>query len=224
MARDIPIIYSAPMVLALLREVEAPGTGKTMTRRLGWRTKWNAGGPVLDAAGAQMDYVEPHEVRLGPSPWRAVRPGDRLWVRETLTRSGGCISYAAGYKPTKLIWPVTWKQDPRPSIHMPREFSRLTLVVTGTKIERLHDISDDDVGREGLLPWGGGDIGSDNKWHRLFHSAVPGNEHSGDCAPDVFRELWDYLHGPGSWKENPELVALTFTVHQCNIDAMPEAA
>lgn len=30
---DRPILFSAPMVLALLGEVERPGTGKTQTRR-----------------------------------------------------------------------------------------------------------------------------------------------------------------------------------------------
>jgi hypothetical protein len=39
-----------------------------------------------------------------------------------------------------------------------------------------------------------------------------------------FGELWDSLHGDGAWDENPEVVALSFTVHKQNIDALAEAA
>ena len=31
---DVPILFSAPMVRALLREIAEPGTGKTETRRI----------------------------------------------------------------------------------------------------------------------------------------------------------------------------------------------
>lgn len=34
MMTDKPILFSAPMVRALLREIETPGTGKTQTRRV----------------------------------------------------------------------------------------------------------------------------------------------------------------------------------------------
>ena len=198
--KDIPIIFSGPMVRALLEG------RKTMTRRLAWRTKWNEGGPIFDAAGGQMDVVEPHEVRIGPSPWQKAKPGDRLWVRETITRSGGLVQYAADHKTSSLQWP--WpeeKQDPRPSIHMPRWASRLTLTVTETKIERLQKISEDDARAEGavrLVTDGDG---------KFFESD------KGDCRTG-FAGLWAHLHGAESWDANPEVVALTFTVAKHNID------
>ena len=81
-----------------------------------------------------------------------------------------------------------------PSIHCPRWASRLTLVVTAVKIERLQKISVEDEQAEGL-----------------------------DTTAEAFDMVWDHLYGPGSWNANPEVVALTFEVHKKNIDQMGEA-
>lgn len=39
----------------------------------------------------------------------------------------------------------------------------------------------------------------------------------------AFRALWDSLHGPGAWNDNPWVCALTFDVHRRNIDQMEVA-
>src|SRR5690606_35595895 len=108
MAHDVPIIMSAPMVRALL------DGRKEQTRRLAYHP-------------AKRNIFE------APSPWRTLydrwQAGERdvrIWVRETLTRSGGYTQYNADHRNGRLLWPAHWKQDPRPSIHMPRAFSRLT--------------------------------------------------------------------------------------------------
>lgn len=67
MGRDIPLIVSGPMVLALLREIENPGTGKRQTRRLAWTVR----------------DVNDNHVRV-PTSWQRVKPGDWLWVRENI--------------------------------------------------------------------------------------------------------------------------------------------
>lgn len=241
---DIPIIFSAPMVLALL------GGRKTQTRRLAWTLRRPKGeNPPPNKMWVQGPMgTTPPTVRLAdgvgayytPSSWQKVNPGDRLWVRENCAKisMGGAMIDTVHYPATPdqglfLHKDRKWRASAvkpqtglklTPSIHMPRWASRLTLVVTGVKVEPVQNISDDDVLAEGMIPWGGGDIGSDGKWHRLFHSAVPGNEHSGDCAPDVYKELWTYLHGAESWASNPEVVAISFEVHQTNIDALKVAA
>lgn len=69
---DRPILMSAPMVLATLREIEQPGAGKTGTRRLAWR--WRDCITAVD----EEDGLE----RI-PTPWQKVKPGDRMWVKES---------------------------------------------------------------------------------------------------------------------------------------------
>lgn len=199
---DIPIIMSAPMVCALIREVDHPGTGKTMTRRLAWerdgnpRSSWS------------------HK----PTRWQRVKAGDRLWVRENLTCVGsGTWRYAAdnagitmALSDPRACQMIAWAHHEErgsvPSIHMPRWASRLTLIVTETKTERLQDISKADVMAEGIrerngLPLAGVHAG----WH------------------EPFAQLWENLHGAGAWSDNPEVVAVRFGPHLCNIDAMPKA-
>lgn len=218
MSRDIGTIFSAPMVLA-----HQEGR-KTMTRRLAWRTKWNNGGHIPDGGGGQMDFVEPHEVRIGPSSWQKVKPGDRLWVRENFWHYGiwlpledGSWHFFGRKAPSSDLGVIEYMGAPiealkapsrdrvgyhlRPSIYMPREASRITDIVTATKVERLQAITFIEAKAEGV-------------------SFLPGAED----PRDAFRTLWQSLHGKDSWDANPEVVALTFTVHHQNIDAMEKAA
>ena len=171
---DHPIIFSAPMIRAML------DGRKTMTRRL----------------------VTP--------TWQRVRACDRLWVRESFAtdvltnrpkykatfESDMAATFAAyrDYLPRDPLW--------RPAIYMPRWASRLTLTVTVVKIERLNDISTHDAQAEGI------DVGP----------------LSASGCKNEFRQLWESLHGAGSWAANPEVVALTFTVAKQNIDERAESA
>lgn len=216
MNKDIPIIFSAPMVNAFL------DGRKTMTRRLALREGWycacdrkrlsskmfnSMGIRVCAKCGASGGLI----FKSAPSPWQKVKAGDRLYVRENFTLVGGG-------DPGIPIYAANWREDARargfdnipvdapkwtPCIHMPRWASRLTLDVTAIKIERLKDISHDDAVAEGCYriepcekyPHG-------NAWGRAGFAA-----------------LWEGLHGQGSWESNPEVVAITFTVHRQNIDA-----
>jgi uncharacterized protein YlaI len=224
---DIPIIFSGPMVRALL------DGRKTMTRRLAWR-------PVKVGMGydPKTDTAWKTKERKA-SPWQKVKPGDRLWVRETwqtgASDDGPRIVYRADndYGDLNRFWDgpnegagpsfnydrcpgatwSTWLPDLRAGregswrtpIHMPRWASRLTLVVTATKIEKLQAISLADVKAEGIETWE-----AENRDKACFH---PGAS---------FRALWCDLHGKESWDANPEVVALTFTVHKANIDTLPK--
>lgn len=183
--KDIPIIFSAPMIRALL------DGRKTMTRRLAWRLR----------------DVNDNHTRT-PTSWQQVKPSDRLWVRESWYAAhqsdrcpprgippGSSIVYGADKPPYADIGIVG---KLRPGIFLPRWASRLTLIVTATKIERLQDISEDDARSEGV------ERGQFSEYETAF------------CA------IWMKLHGENSWLENPEVVALTFTVHKHNIDAIEE--
>jgi len=212
---DLPIIFSAPMVRALLREVDHPGTGKTMTRRLAW----------LESADRRTKEYTPRR-----SPWHRVKPGDRLWVREVVA-CGACAPskpshWASGFwrreqgspeNPSGLWYaaddlaPAKTISDRGrwiPPIHMPRWASRLTLIVTATKIERLQQISEADAIAEGCKGVRGPNPDFPDEW---------------DPSPvEEFRELWQSLHGAESWNSNPEVVAITSKVCRTNIDAMPK--
>lgn len=87
----------------------------------------------------------------------------------------------------------------RSSIHMPRWASRLTLEVTGAKVERLKEISMEDARAEGF----GGLAVGETTW---------------------FRGVWESIHGPGAWEANPWVAALSFSVHKSNIDAVTKEA
>lgn len=201
---DIPIIFSAPMVRALL------SGRKTMTRRLAWRDNGKAGDNFVAEAA--------------PSPWRKARAGDRLWVRESLThvkhdpvtaRPCDIHCYTAAIPPgydsanpyePNYLFPQDGtphlKPKNTPAIHMPRWCSRITLIVTATKIERLQEITKDDVISEGITKREGFPIADAHAgWH------------------EPFAKLWNNLHGAGSWEANPEVVALSFRVIKSNIDA-----
>lgn len=199
MPRDIPVIFSAPMVRALL------DGRKTMTRRLAWsfvRRKL-----ARDLTSGNPCLVDDRGRTTAPSPWRNVEPGDRLWVRECwagyIEKMDGTTGVPwAHYRATDendFLPGMKWK----PSIHMPRWASRLTLVVTSTKIERLQDISEADAKAEGWTPRP--EVSADPEVHR-------------DAARDWFSDLWTDLHGVESWRSNPEVVALSFKVVRQNID------
>jgi hypothetical protein len=146
--------------------------------------------------------------------------GDRLWVRENWQ--------TPVRKPTKY-GPIYYPADKhffmnqsfplggnRPSIHMPRWASRLTLLVTGVKVERLSDISDKDAIAEGIVEDDGNipDI-----WYCPGGSKF-GVKRMGATPQEAFRYLWEAINGAEAWDENPWVVAVTFTVHQCNIDSL----
>lgn len=191
---DRPIIFSAPMVRALLEG------RKTQTRRvLKKPAAMNAltiFGPTFLTLPGNIDLV-------------GYAPGDRLWVREAWTARmthGWTIADArSGHYETELVYRADDVESIDgwwPSIHMPREFSRLTLTVTDVRGQRLQDIGEADAVAEGV----------DGKWSDASDSATY------STPTDVFRDLWNSLHGPDAWDANPWVVALTFTVERRNID------
>ncbi len=96
------------------------------------------------------------------------KPGDRLWVRETwqgplfydeIPEDWNSDKYKTPeycyYKASGDSCDFTDSDDNfverwSPSIHMPRWASRILLEVTNVRVERLHDISEEDAIAEGL--------------------------------------------------------------------------
>ena len=192
---DRPIIFSAPMIQALL------AGRKTQTRRLIrlGKGEWIENGEIWAHFDDGPDAL--------PKPYR---PGDRLYVRE---------AHAFGpLDPPPVIYRATaeddgWEVGPdarwRPSIHMPRCASRLTLTVTEVRVQRLQEISAADSIAEGVQC---------ETCTAMGQSAC--HERGCFASIDSYRTLWNSLHGPDAWATNPWVVAVSFTVQHGNIDAV----
>lgn len=146
-----PILFNTDMVRAIL------GGRKTVTRRVvrphfrpgevGWQviTERQSGKYV------RIEYLDEweNETRYMSEPFR---PGDILYVRETWHKDVGRYMFKANYSDTEKFFrdgkevQIKW----HPSIHMPKEAARLFLRVTAVRVERLQDIDDEGITKEGL--------------------------------------------------------------------------
>lgn len=108
--------------------------------------------------------------------WAGCRDGQIAGVPERFRHPRFC-NYAADW----LHGPIRWT----PSIHMPRWASRITLEITGVRVERLQDISEADLEAEGI--------------QELIDKGV--NHDGTPCG--TYQVLWDSLNGPDSWAANP---------------------
>ena len=222
---DRGIIFSAPMVRALL------DGRKTQTRRLA---------KFVEPSGEQFHVHNAHGGWFGPEArvpevapdYARFAAGDQLYVREAhyLTDDGDSeyAVYAAddGAVRDHLAMLDRLPRDfptatlarhrrLRPSIHMPRWASRLTLIVEGVKIERLQEISEADAIAEGIeRPGIGGPFWKAYRPDPAMPTLDPRESYAG---------LWNTLHTkPGErWEDNPFVCAIAFAVHRCNIDQLP---
>lgn len=157
-------------------------------------------------------YDGRHPVSWGPLPFW---PGLRLWVKETfasLHHNGVRWVYRAdGEDPRGGPWtdaqrmadPMKW----RPSIYMPRDVSRITLEVTGVRIERVQDITEADAKVEGVASWSDrfGTTFAEDQALTSGERAIDRPYRSG------FAVLWDELNGDkATWKSNPWVFAVAF--------------
>lgn len=196
--KERPILFSGPMVRAIL------DGRKTQTRRvvnrLSGRGDITEFGPS-DTPGYDWHFRDKRalwndvdtEYVLDRCPYG--EPGDRLWVRESLTKRGEYIMYAADFTVSWLPWPAHWKRDYRPSIHMPREASRITLEITSIRVERLNHISNNDILREGIRS---------EACNVCVHYGGSGCDHCFGLL-NVFRATWDSINATRGygWEVTP---------------------
>lgn len=222
---DHPILYSGPMIRALLegRKTQTrrvvkpqPPVGHVYVGRVLCSTHRADEGKWTWAVEQAAMLRDAHRVRC---PYG--QPGDLLWVRETFRGARGYdgmppskwgnkpIWYSADGDPDAQRW---WHLSDRgkPGIHMPRWASRLTLRITDVRVERLQNISEADAIAEGISPkWEPGCSG------RLME-AIGG--FSFRPAASAYADLWESINGPGSWDANPWVWAISFDVIKANID------
>ena len=119
--------------------------------------RWEFAGMESDPEGADM-WLQPHYRATDPTPELAYEDTDG--------------------EPT-----VRWK----PSLHMPRWASRITLEITDVRVERVQEIMEEEATAEGVLP------------------------RDGMTAVYWFSEAWDFLHGKAfPWESNPWVWCVTF--------------
>ncbi len=213
---DRPILFSGSMVRAMLED------RKTQTRRI---IKPRGKHPSLfDGTWADSYVLDP-----GNESWRQAdipfKNGDRLWVREawrTLHANDCLAPRQLADDPSK----ITYEADPenrnplwafgrlRASMHMPRWASRLTLIVTDVRVERLQDISEYDAKAEGVLPYFCAASKLDTYGPK--HAMCGCDHKAGFC------NIWETINGIESWNDNPWVVAYTFRVIKANIDRIGE--
>jgi hypothetical protein len=178
---DRPILFSAPMVRAILegRKTQTRRVVKPQPP-MGCRYEINGARShaLCVATGTFTDgrpiYVPPTPQSVDhrlPCPYGA--PGDTLWVRETFFEEYDPDT-CKPYDPPRYAYRATYEgEEPyqadgdgfpevnrdgtfkspwKPSIHMPREASRLTLCIKSVRVERLQEISEADAIAEGLSP------------------------------------------------------------------------
>lgn len=199
--KEHPILFSGPMVRALLA-----GT-KTQTRRV-VKGVGPAHAQAISFADGAWQYADNdgwHAARPPRCPYGA--PGDRLWVRETFAKIDGQTQpwietdYRATYiHGDRLGDTLGIKKRWTPAIHMPRAASRITLEVTGVRVEQLQDISEADARAEGspcVDDFSGREV--------LFPDASKiGSWRLG------YRVVWESINGPDSWAANPWVWVIEF--------------
>jgi hypothetical protein len=198
--KNRPILFSAPMVRALL------DGSKTQTRRVAKikRVDAHPQNPIIQVAtmeGAGKQFWANSQISHPNHISKACPHGqvdDQLWVRETFMdmRATGVdyngneqYAYRADIstygEECRKDYGLKWK----PSIFMPRAASRITLEITGVRVERLQDISRGDCMAEGCPFPNYAKVTHPEKW---------------------YRDLWESINGAGSWDLNPWVWVVEF--------------
>lgn len=225
--KEHPILFSAPMVRAIL---DGPKTQTRRVvkgipsdaEEVFW---WAPEGGI-----ARPGWADPGVYYRNPRGLHCIHPswhvGDKLWVRETWCHKAddngmivynaegnwdaSCVWYAADGIDVRAIDADGWgetnndgtERSPwRPSIHMPRWASRITLEVTGVRAERVGDISEADARAEGITDGGCLNCGE---------SEPCGCASPEPSARDSFAWLWQNINGEYSWHANPWVWVIEF--------------
>lgn len=249
--RERPILFSAPMIRALIdgrktqtRRVMKPqpapnGTwSKTLNDFVCLIDEYPPSATIWNGGWLGMDAGEKQCCPCGV-------PGDRLWVRETWQHApqdrcdcpqpsepSPCDDWSNGTGCRSNRGEVLYRADVgneteersvvrlahrhgthvapwRPSIHMPRWASRITLEITDIRVERLQEISEADAEAEGAAftcPQCGNDL--DDEHGTEVHAAC--DDPDMGSHGEGFRRIWTAINGSGSWDANPFVWCLSF--------------
>ncbi|WP_395831171.1 hypothetical protein [Elstera sp.] len=238
---DHPILFSGPMVRALLegrktqtRRIVSPqnlkffnpetGNLESSQRMIERAFSYVRNLRMLEAGGWNWQAEALGGDPFAYSRWQArskVLVGDILWGRETWAVStiyDGCRADKINPDRIPLFCGIRYAATDarlgikdRPSIHMPRWASRLTLTVTEVRLQRLQYITKRDAIAEGVQF----DEGFNG------YTVESGTHYHPDDPRQSYRSLWSAINGdegPKSWDANPWVLAYSFDVRYGNID------
>lgn len=151
-------------------------------------------GPYLNVA---LDWAgkDRSRHRFYPKVW----PGDRLWVKETHAyfdadrENAGVVYRESDNGRTWEAEDEGWKW--KPSLFMPRKWSRITLEIVSVRVERLNAISEEDAWAEGIQV-------------KFCEAGKPCTCESNPVGE--YADLWESINGPGSWVLNPFVWVISF--------------
>ncbi len=175
MGKSRPILFNTEMIQAIL------DGQKTQTRRVikaNQRTSW-----LLDGRFSDNYIKEPDNYLIRECPYGKI--GDLLWVRETFWEVDGYYFYRADGRDDFERW--------KPSIHMPKIASRITLEIADIRVERVQDIyAKKDILAEGITD-------------RMAQEATKTERDWPDAHAAAFANLWDSINAKRgySWDSNP---------------------
>lgn len=153
--KDKPILFSTEMVKAILEG------RKTQTRRIVKSSRKNTNGDIVfckyDNGWVPFESDDGDTTQLNDGTERQIfcpyQIGQTLWVRETWSYDRVKFIYKASHD-VKIQW--------KPSIFMPKAAARIFLEVINIRIERLQEITNGDIVKEGYagdmplvngIPW-----------------------------------------------------------------------
>ena len=234
--KELPLLMSPPMVRATLYD------SKTQTRRIvqdrngvtaemgdySVHPAVTSIEPNGDGTFRFVGHPEGRKIYVSTFPLHSLRfpygkPGERLWVRERWNVSG----LAFGKRPSlaakiasRQAWKYyatdkQWQHGWKPSIHMPRAASRITLEIVSVRVERLNAISEVDALAEGII-----EFTKDGKLKKYW-ACDPVDDHPPKSlrttwadmprtAVEAYAALWNSINGPGAWQLNPWVWVISF--------------
>jgi hypothetical protein len=199
--KESPILFSTEMVQAIL------DGRKTMTRRKNIHNtinespdKWLCNGTINEDGFFTFGSDEFHTDIDIYCPYG--KPGDILWVREKFETDLGQVNFYAGNPEVLLNKAYVQLTKWKPSIHMPKAAARIWLQITDIRVERLHEITDEDAIAEGIKV-----IEKDEAYFDYQYNV-------GSCATakGSFYSLWTSINGQESFDANPLVWVISFKV------------
>lgn len=211
--KERPILFSTPMITAII------DGHKTQTRRLikpqpshflrgaalqidpdlrkhkGVPMKLTHKKPTRNGNVWEGDYGDRFE------PIKCRYDADQLWVRETWKHNTMPTGWPYHYYEDDTVYSDRDSERWKPSIHMPREASRIYLEVESIHVERLQDITREDAISEGVYYSQALDGYVTDEDGRNYHHSDP---------VVSFCKLWISINGAESWDANPYIWVVQF--------------